>query len=154
MIHWYHYVLWSMFCSGAMYEYVWNVFKQIQWKMILPRPLNLICKLKELSLWQWSYWCYIYKKISMNFLCFVYIECAIFILKVKTILSEIIFTSLSFMVFAFVLMIKHEKCFYCLVEWDLFNFNLLSLGTVLFISHQNGVYLYIIEISCWMKWLL
>lgn len=44
---------------------------------------------------------YIYKKISMNFLCFVYIECAIFILKVKTILSEIIFTSLSFMVFAF-----------------------------------------------------
>lgn len=43
----------------------------------------------------------IYKKISMNFLCFVYIECAIFILKVKTILSEIIFTSLSFMVFAF-----------------------------------------------------
>lgn len=122
--------------------------------MILPRPLNLICKLKELSLWQWSYWCYIYKKISMNFLCFVYIECAIFILKVKTILSEIIFTSLSFMVFAFVLMIKHEKCFYCLVEWDLFSFNLLSLGTVLFISHQNGVYLYIIEISCWMKWLL
>lgn len=71
----------------------------------------------------------------MNFLCFVYIECVIFILKVKIIFLEIIFISLSFMVFVFVLMIKYEKCFYCLVEWDLFNFNLLFLGIVLFISY-------------------
>lgn len=64
------------------------------------------------------------------------------------------FHKFKFYGFCIFLMIKHEKCFYSLVEWDLFSFNLLSLGTVLFISHQNGVYMYIIEISCWMKWLL